>query len=118
MKLSDYKDEQALDLLAELIEPLSEILSDKEVRKAAEEGKKAKTVSVAIKNHKKEVMCVLAALDGVPVEEFHCNVLTLPVKLIEMLNDPDISQLFISAGQTEAKKRSGSLTENTGAEEQ
>ena len=118
MKLSDYKDEEALELLSELIEPITEILSDDEVRSAAEGGKRARAVSLAIKNHKKEVMVVLAALDGVPVEEFHCNVLTLPVKLIELLNDPNISQLFTFAGQTEDETLSGSLTENTEAVEQ
>ena len=118
MKLTDYKDEEALDLLANLIEPASEILSDEEVRKASEEGKNARAVALAIKNHKESVMAVLAAIDGVPVEEFHCNVLTLPLKLIELLNDPNVGQLFTFAGQTEEEKPSGSLTENIEANEQ
>lgn len=117
MKLSEYKDDAALDLLADLIEPVTEILSDEAVKKAAEEGKKAKAVSIAIKNHKKEVMAFLAAIDGVPVEEFHCNVLTLPTRLIELFNDPGIVQLFTFAGQTEEATASGSRTENTGVVE-
>ena len=118
MKLSAYKDEAALDLLADLIEPASEILGDKSVVEAASSGNAWRAVSLAIKHHKKSVMSVLAALDGVPVEEFHCNVMTLPTKLIELLNDPDIAQLFSFAGQTEDQTPSGSHTENTEADAQ
>ncbi len=113
MKLSEYKDEQALDLLAVLIEPASEILADAAVREAAEKGNTARSVSLAIRNHKRAVMAVFAALDGIPVEEYHCNVLTLPAKLIELFNDPDIAQLFSFAGLKEEQTPSGSLMENT-----
>lgn len=118
MKLSDYKDEAALDLLAELIEPASEILADAEVRKAAEDGNRLRAVALAIKNHKRAVMSVLAALDGVPIEEYHCNVLTLPAKLVELFDDPDISQLFTFAGQTVEQAPSGLPMENTEEKEQ
>lgn len=112
MKLSDYKDEAALDLLADLIEPATEILTDKEIRKAAEGKKRAAAVAFAIKNHKSAVLQILAALDGVPVEEFHCNVMTLPLKLLELINDPEVMQLFSFAGQTVVSTPSGSPTEN------
>ena len=118
MKLSDYKDEQALELLADLIEPASEIIGDEAVRNAAASGKTWRAVSVAIKNHKKAVMQVLAALEGVPPEDFHCNVMTLPAKLVELFDDPDIAQLFTFAGQKEDAPPSGSLTANTEASEQ
>lgn len=118
MRLSDYKDEAALELLADLIEPASEILGDNAVRDAASAGKTWRAVAIAIKNHKKSVLQVLAALDGVPVEEYHCNVLTLPAKLVELFDDPDIAQLFSFAGQKEEQNLSGSLTENTEVGEQ
>jgi hypothetical protein len=118
MKLSDYKDEKALDLLAELIEPATEILSDTEIRNAATGSTKAAAVSIAIKKHKSAVMTILAALDGVPVEEYHCSVLTLPLKLLEILNDKETMQLFRYAGQTAEQTASGSRTENTEATEQ
>lgn len=118
MKLSEYKDEQALDLLADIIEPLSDILTDEEVRSAAQKGSKFKAISIAIKKHKQSVMSIMATLDGVPVEEYHCNVISLPRTIIELLNDPDIGQLFTFAGQTEESTPSGSLTENTEAGEQ
>lgn len=112
MKLSDYKDEAALDLLAELIEPATEILMDAEIRKAAEGKKRSAAVSFAIKNHKSAVLQILAAIEGVPVEDYHCNVLTLPLKLLELFNDPEMMQLFSFAGQTVVPTPSGSPTEN------
>lgn len=118
MKLSDYKDEEALDLLAELIEPAAEIMSDQDVLEAAKNDNKLRAVSIAIKKHKKAILSVLAALDGVPAENYHCNVFSLPAKLVELFNDPDIGQLFSFAGQTEEQATSGSPTENTEAAEQ
>lgn len=112
MRLSDYQDEAALDLLADLIEPASEILGDEAVKEAAVSGKTWRAVAVAIKNHKKSVLRVLAALDGVPAKEYHCNVMTLPAKLVELFDDPDIAQLFTFAGQKEEQPPFGSPTEN------
>ena len=34
MKISDVKNEEALDLLADILEPASEIIADEEVKKA------------------------------------------------------------------------------------
>lgn len=94
-KLSDYKDAEALDLLANIIEPISEIIADKEISDQLHAGGKlAKAVSIAIKNHREAVFELLAALEGVPVEEYHCTVLTLPAKLIEIFSDEDMASFF------------------------
>lgn len=58
-------------------------------------------------------MQIMATMDGVPVEEYKCNVFTLPVKILELLNDPDIVQLFTYQGQTGDANSSGSASENT-----
>ena len=94
MKLSEYKNEQALDILADILEPSAKIFSDKDVKKAFETGDKIKGIKAAIKTHKTEIIEILAVLDGVPVAEYECNVLTLPVKLLEILNDTDLMSFF------------------------
>ena len=111
MKLSEYQGEAALDILADLIEPAGEIMSDKEIGEVFKENR-FKAIGLAIKNHKKAVMQILATMDGVPVEEYKCNVFSLPVKIMEILNDPDIDQLFTFQGQTGDAKSSGSASEN------
>ena len=112
MKLSEYHGEAALDLLADLIEPAGEIMSDKGIGEVFEKNR-FKAISLAIKNHKKAVMQIMAAMDGVPVEEYKCNVFTLPVKILEILNDPGLVQLFTYQGQTGDANSSGSALENT-----
>lgn len=94
MKLSEYKNEQALDILADILEPSAKIFSDKDVKQAFEKGDKISGIKAAIKGHKTEIIEILAVLDGVPVAEYECNVLTLPVKLLEILNDTDLMSFF------------------------
>ena len=113
MKLSEYQGEAALDLLADLIEPAGEIMSDKEIGDVFQENR-FKAIGMAIKNHKKAVMQIMATMDGVPVEEYKCNVFTLPLKIIEILNDPELVQLFTCQGQTGDAKSSGSASANIG----
>ena len=111
MKLSEYHGEAALDLLADLIEPAGEIMSDKEIGDVFKENR-FKAIGLAIKKHKKAVMQILATMDGVPVDEYKCNVFTLPMKILELLNDPDLVQLFTYQGQTGDAKSSGSVSKN------
>ena len=113
MKLSEYQGEAAIDLLADLIEPVGEIMSYKENGEIFKKNR-FKAIGLAIKNHKKAVIQIMAIMDGVPVDEYKCNVFTLPVKILELLNDPALVQLFTYQGQTGDAKSSGSASENTG----
>lgn len=112
MKLSEYQGEAALDILADLIDPVGEIMTDKEIGEVFKKNR-FKAIGLAIKKHKKAVIQIMATMDGVPVEEYKCNVFTLPVKILELLNDPDIVQLFTYQGQTGGANSSGSASENT-----
>ena len=111
MKLSEYQGEAALDILADLIEPAGEIMSDKEIGEVFKENR-FRAIGLAIKNHKKAVIQILATMDGVPADEYKCNVFTLPVKILELLNDPDIIHLFTYQGQMGDAISSGSASEN------
>jgi hypothetical protein len=112
MKISDYKGEAALELLAEIIEPAAEIMTDKDVVGSFKKNK-FKGISLAIKSHKAAIIRVMAAIDGIPVEEYHCNVFTLPQKVLQILNDKELAELFISQGQMGDAKSSGSASVNT-----
>lgn len=113
-KLSEYKDEEALDILADLLEPASEIMADPDFARAYRANNRMGAVKVAIKNHKRCVMEILAILDGVPVEEYHCNIFSLPVKLLSILNDRALVTGFTSQVQEMTSDiTSGPATENT-----
>lgn len=116
-KLSDFKDEQALDLLAEIFEPAVNVMSDDEFLKAWDRGKRMEAVKAAIKNHKSDVMKVLAAMEGVPVDEYHCNIFTLPIRLGEIIGEimkePELMAFFTPQGRKKSETTSGSVTEST-----
>ena len=109
MRLSEIKGDAALDTLADLIDPICEICSDKTLR-ALLRVDKLGAIKSALKFHKKSVIAIMAALEGVPAEKYEVNLISLPVKMLEILNDPDVTRLFTSAEPTAEKKPSGSAS--------
>ena len=112
MKLSEFKDDAALDLIADIIEPATEILADPAIKEAFSRSKMA-AIKVAIKSHKNAIREIVARRDGKNAEEYHFTALSLPVKLLSLLNDPDLQQLFTSSGQKEDVTACSSASENT-----
>ena len=97
MKLSDIKGERALDVLADLIDPVAEILGDKEISEALQSGKApAKAIKLALKNHKRAVLDMMAAIDGEDPETYQPSLFVLPKRILDLLNDPEVQQLFAS----------------------
>ena len=100
MKLSDYKGEEALDVLADIIEPLAMIISDKEIQELSKQKNvpAVRFIKPAIKNHKKELIQVLARLENQPVEEYEktITIFTLPSQVLDLINDPEVQSLFRS----------------------
>ena len=120
MKLSAIKGEKALDVLADIIEPVANIMADGKVAKLYNNGQpKIKLVKHILKHNKKEVIEILAILDGEKPKDYveKVTVTTLPIKLLELLNDEDLIAVFRSQGQTVEQTSSGSVTENTEVEE-
>lgn len=101
MKLSEIKGERALDVLADLIDPVSEIFGDKEIMTELQSGKApAKAIKLALKNHKRAVLDMMAAIDGEDPETYQPSLFVLPKRLLDLLNDPEVQQLFSSQETT------------------
>ena len=101
MKLSEIKGERALDVLADLIDPVAEIFGDKEISAALQSGKApAKAIKLALKNHKRAVLDMMAALDGEDPATYQPSLFVLPKRLLDLLNDPEVQQLFSSQETT------------------
>lgn len=116
MKISDYKDEEALDLVADLIEPAGKIFSDQELRKAVKDGSSKPSVAkIIIKNHKSEIIEILARINNVPVNEYHFTVMSLITDVIDIIQDQELMSVFYSQGQKTEITSSGSVSENTEA---
>ncbi len=94
-KLSEIKGEEALDVLAEIIEPAAEIFTDENVKNALKaENNKAKAAKIILKDHNKAVLTLMAALEAVPVEEYQPTLFALPSLILGILNDPELNSLF------------------------
>jgi len=116
MRLKDIQGDKALDTLADLLDPIAHIMADDKMVSIFKSGQKLKAVQYAIKEHKTEITTILALLDGENPKEYKVNLITLPIKLMELLNDEDLQGLFQLQGLTETS--SGSATENTEVEKQ
>lgn len=108
--------EENLDLFADLMEPLAEILTDEAVTSAfkGEGGKPIKAVKAAIKEHHRAIIEILAALEGVDADSYVVPPpAALLMKIMNLINDPDVQSLFTLQGQTDIAASSGSATETT-----
>jgi alpha-amylase/alpha-mannosidase (GH57 family) len=94
--LSEYKDEECLDILAEILDPINKIAKDKSVKKAYESDDTLKLAKAIIKRHKPEVVKILATLDNKKVEDYHYNFITLMQDVINIIHDEVLLDFFRS----------------------
>ena len=109
-KLSEIKGEDAFDVLAEILEPISVIATDEEFVSLVRNHNKIGAVKVLLKNHKKEALFVMAVLDEEDPETYAPSIVRLPSMILELFNDPELLSLFRSQGTVTS---SGPATEST-----
>ena len=126
MKLSDIRNERTLDVVAAIIGPISRIAANKETaqyilpQKPPENADKATflaerasgAVSALLTNHRSDVVCILAALEGVSEADYmgSLNLAKLGRDLFELMTDSDFVALFPSAQSTKASSGSASVS--------
>lgn len=116
MKISEYKGEDALDLLADILEPVSEIIGDKQFEILFRtKGVSREMIKHLIKNHKVAMIEIMARIENEPVDEFRkkVTVFTLPSKILELLSDTELMDFFVSQGLMMDSNSFGSAMENT-----
>ena len=119
-RLSEFKDEEALDVLADIIDSVIGMIGDERFKLAiaGDEEKdikpnKAEAIKICLKYHKPEIVQIMATLNGVPVKEFHYNFFTLPKMLVDLFNDEELVSFFKYQGQADSETPFGSATEST-----
>lgn len=102
MKLSEIKGDRAIEVVADIMEPISNLLTDTDIKKIFENKKKqsvAKLLPDIIKMHKSDIYRILASLEGTTVNEYKKKVTI--VKLIQdftdLVTDESVQALFTSA---------------------
>lgn len=121
MKLSEFKGDEALEVLADLVEPCVELFKDKELIRLVQKGEtRAKGIAKALRDHKDEVFTILAITEGETVEEYRkkANIMSLPKKLLEIFNDKELVGFLSEQAQMEAQTSFGLATESTEEEKQ
>lgn len=116
-KITDYKNDDAIELWADLIEPFSKIISDPKIK--YEMTKKGnKPINMArqmMKLHPKEISEVLLRIDDTPIDGANA-ILRLVDILLEIINNKDFSAFFGFAVQEQTGNvSSGSVMESTEA---
>lgn len=103
MKLSEIKGKEAIRILAALMDPVARIVGNEKVQKIAKSKVPRLVVAkTMLEECPDDVIEVMALLDGEDPKTYEVNLLSLPMKLLEIINDPEVVQLFFSEEQTEA----------------
>jgi len=117
-KLSDYKGDEAIELWADLIDPLTKLFTDDELKKVVTSGKnKLEIAKVILKRHKLEAIEIMQRIDPDPIDGVN-----IVMRLIALLADigqyEEIKSFFGYAEEAKTDNgSSGSATENTEAKE-
>lgn len=103
MKLSNIKGERAIEVIADIVEPVISIAGDKEALELFRGPQTAETLSknipALLRSHKREVIAIFAAIEGVPADEYaaETDVIKLLKSLTELVTDEVFLELFTSA---------------------
>lgn len=115
MKLSDIKGDRVFDVIADIIDPIANMVQDKDVaamfkREAVPEGMEArdffakrmcKGLPVLLKSHKADIIAIMAAIEGVTPEQY-AESLDFPklfTDVMELVTD-DAFLDFLSSSET------------------
>jgi len=128
MKLSDIKGDRVLDVIADIIDPIANIVQDKDVaamfeRKAVPEGMGArdffakrmrKGLPVLLKGHKADIIAIMAAIEGVTPEQYAAS-LDFPklfTDVMELVTDDAFLDFLSSSGTEKDADAPGAASES------
>ena len=95
--LTEKKNGDALDVLADLLDPIQAIVSNEDIKKFREQGDYTYIdfVRALAKYCKNDVLTILATIDGISVEEADYSAMQIMKKLIDLFSDEDFRSFFI-----------------------
>ena len=115
-KLSEFKDVEAVTVVAKLMAPVMEIITNKENKKLKDAKNAFEMFSGFFANSPDKMIEVFAILSETPVEEYHCNGVEVAQNIMTLVTDESLLQLFTSQRQKGDATSSGSAVESTEAQ--
>lgn len=128
MKLSDIKGDRVLDVIADIIDPIANMVQDKNVaamfeRKAVPDGMDArdffaermcKGMPVLLKGHKADIIAIMAAIDGVTPEQYaeSLDFTKLFTDVMELVTDNAFLDFLSSSETKKGADAPGSASES------
>lgn len=114
MKISDYKGEDGIRLLADILDPATEIISDPKIKEAANSNVNRLSIAkMLMKDHARSIVAILSTLAGETPETYKKNIFEMTRDLLELINDKEIVDFFTSQAQMMGETSSGSVSEST-----
>lgn len=118
MRLSEITGVDAIDVIAEILEPVATILADEEIRKTIEARKPYLIIAkVILKRQKEAILEVLAILNQTDPREFKPSLIELPIMLVQLIQDimenEELVSLFHLQEQMKASVSSIPVMETT-----
>lgn len=123
MRLSDVRGERALDVVADLVEPVASIASDEEAaalfrREKCPEGmtpmqffgqRVRASLPALLRGHKADVVAILSTIEGTTPEEYEggLTLAKLAVDVAELMNDEAFTGFLASSGSKTEGAASG-----------
>lgn len=102
-KLSDYKNEEAIELWADLIDPITSIINDAEFVKVVKSGASRLEIAKAIlKTHSTEAKDILERIDDTPIDGMNI-VIRLVALLADIGQNDDVKSFFGYAEQVKTE---------------
>ena len=100
MRLSEFKDEKAIEVVADLLVPIGNIVANPANKDAHDSGVIA-LESAMLKKNAKDAKEILAILADKPIESYTCTAATVLKDNLNVLSDPDLLELFGLQSQTQ-----------------
>lgn len=88
MKLSEIKGVDAIDAIADILEPVAVIFADEEIQKAIKAQKPYIIIAqIILKRQKEAILEVLAVLNGADPKTFKPSLIELPIMLMQLVQE-------------------------------
>ena len=115
-KLSDYTGEEAIELWADLLDPIVEIVGDPDIANMLRAQKPYLLIAKeVIKHYKKQAVLILERIDPTPVDAL--NLLFRVVDVMKEIGDnPEYKHFFDSVAENDGGTPSGSAMASTEGE--